>query len=244
MRENKTTAKEVSDKQKPNLFSIYIGCTKRIPRCILALVNSCGGFTDVPQSGRPHLQLQFWALCEMLTPWSMFTAWQALFAEGPVNSRIETLCLRKQHDKSWTGPYVCCCHTDDEMGFLGYVLTIGLTAAQLVETVCLVCQCVYFALVLFPFPRGYRDCELHSWPILASCNNKLYVIYMFLSAMHSWNVYEVFCTLCMWHENRRGCWCRCGTRVQLYRPWPIQVGKNIIAVINKWLSSASLLVFP
>ncbi len=180
----------------------------------------------------------------MLTPWSMLQLVQALFAEGPVNSRIETLCLRKQHDKSWTGPYVCCCHTDDEMGFLGYFLTIGLTAAQLVETVCLVWSwCVFCSSACSLSPE---DTELWT-SFLADfglMQQQLYVIYMFLSAMHSLKCIWVFCTLCMWQENRRGCWCRCGTRVQLYRPWPIQVGKNIIAVINKWLSSASLLVFP
>lgn len=87
----------------------------------------------------------------------------------------ETLCLHKQHDKNWTGPYVCF-HTDDETGFLGYVLTICLTAAQLVESVCLVCDCVYILLYccsLFPkdtktmsfnlgkcFPHATANCAL------------------------------------------------------------------------------------
>lgn len=84
---------------------------------------------------------------------------------------------------------------------------------------CLSCVSVcVFCSSAVPFPGGYRDYELHSWQILTSWDNKLYVIYLFLSAVHSWNVYEVFCTLCMLHENSRCCWRRCGTRIQLYGP--------------------------
>lgn len=100
---------------------------------------------------------------------------QVLFAEGAVNGRIETLCLREQHDKSWTGPYVCC-HT----GFLGHVLTIRLTAAPYLRLFVL-CVCVYFAPLLFPFPQGYQDRELHSWQIFPTCVGQLCIIYMFFA---------------------------------------------------------------
>lgn len=115
--------------------------------------------------------------------------------------------------------------------------------------VCLscVCECVYFALLLFSFPQGYQDHELHSWQIFPTCDGQLCVIIFFLNAMHSSNVFRVFCILCILHENSRWCCRRCGTRVEVLRAvncMVIQVGKNIIAVINKLLSSASLMVFP
>lgn len=111
-----------------------------------------------------HTQLRSLCRSAMLTPRSLFTASQGLFAEGTVNGRIETLCLCKQHYKSWTAASVCC-HTDDgteKRGTLGNVLTIRLTGC-----LCCVCVCVYFecfASLLAHFPlQGYQDYELRSW---------------------------------------------------------------------------------
>lgn len=183
---------------------------------------------------RPHTQLHPLCRSAMLTPRLLFTASRGLFAKGTVNGRIETLCLCKQHYKSWTAASVCC-HTDDgtdKRDILGNVLTIRLNGC-----LCCVCVCVCIFAPLLPHIPPLRMPRL--WASFLAEFSFIYSWTMHYLCFHMQRIPQGSCTLhgSTWERAHAACVKTAGVVVAgltgVRRLWAvtcavIQVGKILL----------------
>lgn len=171
----------------------------------------------------------------------MLTASQGLFAKGTVNGRIETLCLCKQHYKSWTAASVCC-HTDDETEKRG---THGKCPHNKAHWLFVLHVCVYFecsAPLLAHIPP-LRIPRL--WALFLA---EFSFLYIYSQTMYylCFQVQRSFLgCMCGLRKNSRCCCCG-RDRSETFMGRDLRGdsgGQNIIEVINKWVMVLCLWYF-